>query len=575
MRTPHTAIEPLETRIAPASVFVFTDIDGDHVKISSSKGDLSVVGVVNLTNAGQFAVGKPHELQQLNLDSTFSGAAITITATPSTDLTGTTVQGDGFTNVGEINAANVSLKSVTVHGDLAKILVGDTNTATLGLGSLVVQSIGNFGTSKEIGATPDLVSRFQNGAGSITVNGNVTGAFLHATASGAAATAKIGSVTIKGSLIGATGDDSAGATDDTGQVMASDGLGSVKILGNIVGGSGKQSGRVGTGPGGKIGSVAIGGNVVGGSNDNSGEVESGAGIAAVTVKGEIEGGSAFRSGLIHAKTAIVSASVGGSVIGGTFGETGGIESDGDLGTVKILGDLRGIDFASTSSFKHTGFVLALGRISGGVSVGGSMIAGMETGNSAGTLSFSGSIQAGHDAGAVKVLGSLIGNSATPIVISGVGQAVKTKTDIAIKSVTVGGGTDFAQIMGGYDTTGASADGDAQLGAIKIGNDMIASSIVAGIESTTPFDPNFGAADKVIATNNTTAIHSAIASITVGGQIAGTVSPTTDSFGIEAQFIGAIKTGSVSFPLKAGAGNDDFHISQTTAHDVHVKEFAGT
>src|SRR5260221_4855400 len=172
MRTPHTAIEPLETRIAPASVFVFTDIDGDHVKISSSKGDLSVVGVVNLTNAGQFAVGKPHELQQLNLDSTFSGAAITITATPSTDLTGTTVQGDGFTNVGEINAANVSLKSVTVHGDLAKILVGDTNTATLGLGSLVVQSIGNFGTSKEIGATPDLVSRFQNGAGSITVNGN-------------------------------------------------------------------------------------------------------------------------------------------------------------------------------------------------------------------------------------------------------------------------------------------------------------------------------------------------------------------------------------------------------------------
>ncbi|HYR59691.1 MAG TPA: hypothetical protein VEO95_13715, partial [Chthoniobacteraceae bacterium] len=537
MRNIHTAIEPLESRIAPASVFVFTDIDGDHVKITSSKGDLSAANVVNLSNAGQpaMAVGKPHELQQLNLDSTFSGATITITATPSTDLGGTTVQGDGFTNVGEINAQNVSLKSVAVHGDLAKILAGSTNTATLGLGSLVVQSIGNFGTDKEIGATPDLVSRFQNGVGSIVVNGNVTGAFLHATATGLATTAKIGSITIKGSLIGATGDDSAGATDDTGEVAASDGIGAVKILGSIIGGSGKQSGRVGTGPGGKIGSVAIGGNIVGGSNDNSGEVESGAGIGAVAVKGEIEGGSAFRSGLIHAKTLIASTSVGGSVIGGTFGETGGIESDGDLGTVKILGDLRGIDFTTTSSspnFKHTGFVLALGRISGGVSVGGSLIAGMETG---GTLSFSGSIQAGHDIGAVTVLGSLVGNSATPVIISGVGQAVKTKTDVAIKSVAIGGGTDFAQIMGGYDTTGASADGDAQLGAIKIGSNMIASSIVSGIESTTPFDPNFGAADKVIATNNTAAIHSAIASITVGGQIVGTVSPTTDSFGIEAQF----------------------------------------
>jgi len=35
-------IEPLESRIAPASVLNYTDIDGDKVTITSTAGDLTV-----------------------------------------------------------------------------------------------------------------------------------------------------------------------------------------------------------------------------------------------------------------------------------------------------------------------------------------------------------------------------------------------------------------------------------------------------------------------------------------------------------------------------------------------------
>jgi hypothetical protein len=586
MPTFRPKIEPLESRIAPAAVFVFTDVDGDHVTISVSGShatNADLAGAVNLSNAAKAAVGFGHELQQLTLGTVFAGGKVSITAKPSTDLTaGTatpTVQGDGFTNVGLIDASTIDLSAVSVAGDLGRILVGDTVTTTKGLGSLVVQSIGKYGTSTQLGTSPNLISRFENGVGSITVRGDVNGAFLHATATGTATTAKIGTVVIKGSLIG-------GDATDTGEIAAADGIGSVTIAGSIIGGAGMQSGRIGTSadpvsqsPGGSIGKIYVGGDLVGGSNSASGIIDTGTTIGAVTIKGDIIGGSKFQAGVISADLGIASATVLGSIIGGTFGETGGIESQGNLGTIKIAGDLRGSDFSSASSLKHTGFVFALGSITGGVSVGGSLISGLESGG--GTLSFSGSIQAGKAIASVTVGGAVTGSAATPVVISGGGAAVKTKTDLAIKSLSVLGNVNYALIQGGYDTTGAAIDGDAQLGAIKVGGDLIASDVVSGVQST---DAYFGNFDKVIAAGNTTSIVSSIASLTVGGQIAGTVDPavsgpaptkSVDTFGIEAQLIGSIKTGTVTLPLKAGAGNDDLRLSQTTLHDVHVFELAGT
>src|SRR5581483_9583477 len=247
-------LEILENRIAPASLFTYMDIDGDLVKITSTKGDLTANGVVNLSgdNAGDPThLTKPHELQSLSLDSTFAGAAITVTATPQApDAVTHAPNGDGFANVGLIDAGTIELASVTIHGDLAKIVVGDDNTTNTkpGLGSLKVQSIGKYGTSTlPTNNNNDIISRFINGVGSITVASDVTGAFLHATASGALPTAKIGSVTINGDLIG-------GSASDSGEIVAADGIGTIKVH-NIIGGSGTQSGRIGTGLAGNIKSI--------------------------------------------------------------------------------------------------------------------------------------------------------------------------------------------------------------------------------------------------------------------------------------------------------------------------------
>ena len=43
-------IEPLESRIAPASTFSFVDVDGDEVTITSTQGDLNAAGVATIVD---------------------------------------------------------------------------------------------------------------------------------------------------------------------------------------------------------------------------------------------------------------------------------------------------------------------------------------------------------------------------------------------------------------------------------------------------------------------------------------------------------------------------------------------
>src|SRR5437879_5743780 len=48
MKTIVSSLEILECRIAPASVFHYTDVDGDKVTLTASVGDLSAAGIVNV-----------------------------------------------------------------------------------------------------------------------------------------------------------------------------------------------------------------------------------------------------------------------------------------------------------------------------------------------------------------------------------------------------------------------------------------------------------------------------------------------------------------------------------------------
>jgi hypothetical protein len=569
-------IEILESRIAPAAVFYYTDVDGDHVKVSVTgtktaaatlQADLTAAVEAGLTNyPSGAAVGKPHQLQTLVLGPAFAGGALSITATPSTDLDAvgvTTKLGDGFVNVGEIIAGTVvtgnitstiSLASVTVHGDLGQIVVGSsTATKGPGLGSLTVQSMGDFGTSTGANGT---TSRFINGVTSIYVAHDVNGVELRADVATSATVpaATIGSVYIGGNLIG-------GSASDTGEIAAANGIGSVKILGSVIGGSATNTGRIATSSNvigtktytGNLGAVSIGGDLVGGSGSNSGIIISSGTLGSVAIKGSVQGGSASMTGSINGNS---------------------------IGTVSIGGDLHGTSFDGTAAVAQTANIRAQLNLKS-VTIGGSVISGANTGT--GGIGYSGAIQAGQTLGPVKIAGSILGTATSTVTISGTGLASPTKVtqDLAIGSVTVGGSSTYAVIEAGYGVNGATISGDAQIGVVKIGGDFIASDIIAGVKTQTA-GADFGTStDSLIATpagDSADAIYAKIASITISGQIEGTVA-TGDSFGIEAQLIGPISVGGLPLQLKtsviAGRTLADEYVSQTTGHDVHIREFSGT
>ena len=93
-----------------------------------------------------------------------------------------------------------------------------------------------------------------------------------------------------------------------------------------------------------------------------------------------------------------------------------------------------------------------------------------------------------------IRGSLIGNATNSATISARGQAAPTTTaDLAIVSLTVLGCAEYAQIVAGVDTNGVAKNADAQIGAVSVVGDWIASSLAAGAVPTNPY---FGDADDV-------------------------------------------------------------------------------
>ncbi|MHA3772528.1 hypothetical protein ACXR0O_13415 [Verrucomicrobiota bacterium sgz303538] len=140
MNTVPSRIESLEARIAPASVITYTDVDGDRVKITSSKGVLDGHAVFASVGSGQ---------QLISLDLTDDSFAHTNLRITVKRVAG----GDGFANVGFINAADNDLGRVLIRGDVGRIVAGDANEGTAAIKSLRVHSMGQFGTSTQGGAT--------------------------------------------------------------------------------------------------------------------------------------------------------------------------------------------------------------------------------------------------------------------------------------------------------------------------------------------------------------------------------------------------------------------------------------
>jgi hypothetical protein len=616
-------IEPLESRIAPAATFVYTDIDGDRVTIKTSKGtnaDLEAAGVLIFSDPD---AADPRQLRKIDFSlnaAVFEGTNLSITVKRGPG------NGDGLANVGWIDARNLDgsgsslrLGVIKIAGDLGQIEASSLGAAVPAVKSLTVRSMGRLGLATQP-AGGDLESDIFGDIGSLKVNGDFAGAFLRAS--------DIGKLTITGSIIG-------GDADDSGRILLSN-AGMVKIGGSIVGDEGLNSGRISAV--GEMKSLSIGGSLIGGSSNSSGSIAAGqmgvlkiahdvlGGTEAFTghiffqsatsikVGGSVVGGTSAASGDIGCVGLIGSVSIAGDLVAGTLGSTGLLEAkgfgsvtvggsllggqfehdpgimcgaiiagiDGIAGVVKIGHDVRGANAIGGGSADLTGAISSEGRI-GSVIIGGSLITGTDA--SPGVYRRSGGIFAGDDIGSITIRGSVIGHDgpgSTPAVIAARGQANPgANGDVAIGKITIGGSVERAQILAGYDETLAPLNADAQIGAVNVGGDWVASSIAAGSINLGNDDVvggvgdnadnvNFGNPHDVKISEVSDVLTSKIASITIRGQIFGTESPILDRFGFVAEEISAFKVGGLKVSLLAQPFNDGF-IVIGSFNDVRIHE----
>jgi hypothetical protein len=409
--------------------------------------------------------------------------------------------------------------------------------------------------------------------GALAIKGDVVGS--SATRTGyIEVTGVLARLAIGGSIFG-------GSAGTSGLLISNAQMGTVSIGGSVVGGAGSESGQISSS--GSIKSVFIGGSLLGGAGQQSGFLIAGDGagtgdIGTLTIRGSVIGGTAFTTGRIGVDGNIGKLSIGGSLLGGNVTDSGLVRAEA-IGSVFIGRDIAGGDATGANFVAGTG-VLVAQRI-GKVTVGGSLLAGED--RSTDVLRVSGAIVAEDDLGRVTIKGSITGSIApdgtiTDALIVGRGQAVVaagSAINFAIKSLTVGGSVERAQVLGGYVFDGlgmlVASNPDAQIGKVTVGGNWTASSIAAGVRIGA--DNVFGTSDdEKIPGTDAPQIISRIASILIKGFALGT-GGGDDHFGFVAQQIGSFKIGSTRFPLTAGAGNDLAGMLVGATGDLRVAEIA--
>jgi hypothetical protein len=73
-------------------------------------------------------------------------------------------------------------------------------------------------------------------------------------------------------------------------------------------------------------------------------------------------------------------------------------------------------------------------------------------------------------GPVLVKGSLVGTALAPVfIVAGANSAPIGTSEVVIKSLTVNGSVEYADILGGYSGN-MGVNADAQIGAVVVGGD---------------------------------------------------------------------------------------------------------
>jgi hypothetical protein len=556
-----SSVEPLESRrllatlVNPTTV-TYQDVDGDTVTVALSKSVLNAGNVNTIFNFNTGSVNgdnsAPQQLQFLDLSSltaaSFGGGNITITAKRSNN------GGDGLVNVGYINGGALNLGAVSVHGDLGGIDAGDGSSATAGLKSLSVQSLGRLGISTQA-PVGNLVSGIDGQLGTLTVASDIDGEFINVFGPGGMSPilGSIGTVNIGGSLIG-------GSDDYRGEIETGGNIGAVTIKGSIVGGGGQYSGAIESG--GTIKSVTVGGSLIGGSGDNSGQIFSQNNMGAVKIGGDVQGGNGGDSGEINSHGAITSIAIGGSFVGSATNST---EENAIIGCTLNLGQVTITGSVIGGLSGSSAVIACLANITG-ITIGGSLIggAGVQSGEiqmlvNPGSL---GPVKIGHDlrAGSGGDSGNILlgdGVNLTSVTIGGslIGGALEKSGYISTSTGNIGPVTVTGSVQGGAGDNSGSIQSGGTLGNVTIGGSLIGGSHLASglVQSALAMGAVKIGHDLLGGTGEESGAidGKSLTSVTIGGSIVGSADTTNTNAEIVSEAGGNISAVTVTGDIKGG------------------------
>jgi hypothetical protein len=338
-----------DAHFVSGNLVTYIDVDGDLVTVKTTAGTLALSNFT-LVSAGTHG---GFQLQKLDLSSpTFINSNVTITAAR------TAAGGDGFVNVGHLDAHGNTLGVVSISGDLGQI---DANAAK----SLGVLSLGKLGTSTQT-AGGSLQSTFVFNLPTLIVRTDVIDATISA--------ANFTAVTVFGNVVGGPGDHS-GSIEATGRI------GALTIGGTLRGGADAESGSIIAKTAGALkireidgGRIFIAGNTVGATATPS-NIASALALGSLTIAGSVQNANVLvgfnRSGVaVNADVTTGAIVVGGDWVasnlsagvqagGGFYGsDTGGVIAGGGaviarIASVAVKGQVYGTIATTTDRF---GFV---------------------------------------------------------------------------------------------------------------------------------------------------------------------------------------------------------------------------
>jgi hypothetical protein len=464
---------------------------GEIKSLGHDLGNVKVNGDLSRINAGDASATRPG-VKQLAVDSF---GKLGIDTQPPAGSVQSTVEGGlgAFVVKGDFVGSalfvpGTKLGSVKIGGSF--IGGESSNAGVLSAGTIGSVLIGGDLRGGDGGFAGHITA---GGIGSIRIGGSVVGGAGIGSGQINLQLGDLGKVTIGHSLVGGAGKFSGSI------VTASGDLGRVSIGQDIVGGAGELSGWIQSSVG-DLASLTVGGSVVGGVGEQSGGVFVADDLGATKIAHDVLGGVGGASGRIGTNGEIASLSIGGSLIGGDGTSGGRIFTSSVLGTLRIGHDLQGGSAGDAGSVQAMAIKSARigGSIIGGsenstgfLSTGAGGTAFLSVGGSVlgGSGSNSGSIRSAGDLGVVKIghdlqggVGSNSGFITAPKITSAfiAGSIVGGTGDLGGYISSAAGGTALVRVggsvIGGTGAVTGWIQSAGDLGAVKIGHDLIGGSI---------------------------------------------------------------------------------------------------